>query len=116
MPQDPTADSNASSPTDAVEAQRLLEAEEGLLRRPRDWSRWVVPVLAVAKSGQRSASARDKIFFPGEKKPLELPLASPALHVIKRVRDEAHRFAISYHRLLRKKNFLPGDSHHRFSE
>jgi len=75
-----------------------------------------VPVLAVAKSGQRSASARDKIFFPGEKKPLELPLASPALHVIKRVRDEAHRFAISYHRFLRKKNFLPGDSHHRFSE
>ncbi|MCX6794095.1 MAG: hypothetical protein NTY06_03240, partial [Candidatus Gottesmanbacteria bacterium] len=29
----------------------------------------------------------------------------PALHVLQRVRDEAHRFAISYHRLLRKKAF-----------
>jgi excinuclease ABC subunit C len=63
-----------------------------------------IPILAVSKgSGLRSAKARDKIFWPGEKEALELPLASPALHVIKRVRDEAHRFAISYHRLLRKK-------------
>jgi len=54
----------------------------------------------------RSAQAPDKIFFPGEKKPLELPLASPALHIIKRVRDEAHRFAINYHKLLRKKRWL----------
>ncbi len=63
-----------------------------------------IPVLAISKGkGLRSAKAPDKIFFPKEKKPLELSLASPALHLIKRVRDEAHRFAISYHRLLRKK-------------
>ena len=66
-----------------------------------------IPVIAVSKgAGLRSAAAPDKIFFPGEKKPLELSLASPALHVIKRVRDEAHRFAIKYHQLLRKKKFL----------
>ncbi|MFH1523027.1 MAG: excinuclease ABC subunit UvrC [Patescibacteria group bacterium] len=66
-----------------------------------------IPVLAVSKGkGLRTSQAPDKIFFPGEKKPLELPLASPALHIIKRVRDEAHRFAISYHRLLRKKKWL----------
>lgn len=53
--------------------------------------------------GLRSALAPDKLFFPGEKKPLELPLASPALHLLKRVRDEAHRFAIAYHRKLRGK-------------
>lgn len=64
-----------------------------------------IPVLAISKGeGLRSASAPDKIFFPGEKKPLELPLASPALHIIKRVRDEAHRFAIRYHRELRSRN------------
>lgn len=64
-----------------------------------------IPVLAISKGeGLRSASAPDKIFFPGEKKPLELPLASPALHIIKRVRDEAHRFAIKYHRELRSRN------------
>src|SRR3989339_771 len=65
------------------------------------------PVLAVSKgAGLRSAMAPDKIFFPGEKKPLELPLSSPALHIIKRVRDEAHRFAVKYHRELKRKNML----------
>lgn len=59
--------------------------------------------------GLRSASAPDKLFFPGEKKPLELSLASPALHLIKRVRDEAHRFAIGYHRKLRAKKFLSAE-------
>lgn len=64
-------------------------------------------VLAIAVSkgeGLRSAKAPDKIFFPGEKEALRLPLASPALHLIKRVRDEAHRFAIKYHRELRSKS------------
>ncbi len=66
-----------------------------------------IPVIAVSKGeGLRSAIAPDKLFFAGEKMPLELPLASPALHLIKRVRDEAHRFAIGYHWLLRKKRFL----------
>lgn len=63
-----------------------------------------IPVIAISKgNGLRSAMAPDKLFFPGEKKPLQLSLASPAMHLIKRVRDEAHRFAISYHRHLRSK-------------
>ncbi|MFH1745328.1 MAG: excinuclease ABC subunit UvrC [bacterium] len=62
-----------------------------------------IPVLAVSKGdGLRSSRAPDKIFFPGESAPLVLPLASPALNIIKRVRDEAHRFAIEYHRRLRR--------------
>ena len=66
-----------------------------------------VEVLGLSKgAGLRSAIARDKIYFAGEKLPLELPLASPALHLLKRVRDESHRFAISYHRDLRSKKFL----------
>jgi excinuclease ABC subunit C len=66
-----------------------------------------IPVIAISKGlGLRSALAPDKLFFPGEKKPLELPLASPALHLIKRVRDEAHRFAIGYHRKLRGKRMF----------
>lgn len=64
-----------------------------------------IPVIAISKgAGLRSAAAPDKLFFPGEKKPLELPLASPALHLVKRVRDEAHRFAIEYHRKLKRKS------------
>ena len=66
-----------------------------------------IPLIAISKGlGLRSALAPDKLFFPEEKKPLELPLASPALHLIKRVRDEAHRFAISYHRKLKRKKFI----------
>ncbi|MFA6171335.1 MAG: excinuclease ABC subunit UvrC [Patescibacteria group bacterium] len=66
-----------------------------------------IPVIAISKGdGLRSAKAPDKLFFAGEKTALELPLASPALHLIKRVRDEAHRFAISYHKLLRKKKLF----------
>jgi len=66
-----------------------------------------IPVIGISKGeGLRSAIAPDKLFFAGAKTPLELPLASPALHLIKRVRDEAHRFAIGYHRLLRGKKFL----------
>lgn len=63
-----------------------------------------IPAVAIAKGlGLRSSIAPDKLFFPGQSKPLELPLASPALHLIKRVRDEAHRFAVGYHRKLRGK-------------
>jgi len=65
-----------------------------------------IPLLAISKGkGLRSAAAPDKIFFPEKKEALILPLASPALHIIKRVRDEAHRFAIKYHRELRRKSF-----------
>lgn len=64
-------------------------------------------LLGISKGeGLRSAKAPDKLFFPGEKQPLQLPLASPALHIIKRVRDEAHRFAITFHRDRRSKAFL----------
>lgn len=63
-----------------------------------------IPILAISKGEKlRSARAQDKIFFPGQKEPLKLPLASPALHVVKRVRDEAHRFAINYHRQQKRK-------------
>ncbi|MEI7498204.1 MAG: excinuclease ABC subunit UvrC [Candidatus Falkowbacteria bacterium] len=66
-----------------------------------------IPVIAISKGeGLRSAGAPDKLFFPDQAKPLELPLASPALHLIKRVRDEAHRFAITFHRDRRSKAWL----------
>lgn len=65
-----------------------------------------IPAIAVSKGqGLRGANAPDKIFFPGEKEALKLPLASPALHIVKRVRDEAHRFAIKYHRELRRRRW-----------
>jgi excinuclease ABC subunit C len=68
-------------------------------------------VIAISKGeGLRSSVAPDKIFFPGQARPLSLPLASPALHLVKRVRDESHRFAIGFHRDRRSKSFLPPHS------
>jgi excinuclease ABC subunit C len=89
----------------------ILKKLQGELRnkRGRPGAKLEIPILAVSKGeGLRSAHAPDKIFFPKIKTPLILPLASPALHIIKRVRDEAHRFAIQFHRARRLKNFFNG--------
>jgi excinuclease ABC subunit C len=47
---------------------------------------------------------REKLFLPGVKDPILLTPDSPALLLLQRVRDESHRFAIGYHRDLRKKS------------
>ena len=44
------------------------------------------------------------VFRPGHSDPLVLPKSSAALHLLQRVRDEVHRFAVTYHRNLRGKN------------
>ena len=52
------------------------------------------PIISIAKRFE-------SIYIAGSKHPLVLPRQSAALHLIQKVRDEAHRFAISYHRKLR---------------
>ena len=51
----------------------------------------------------------DEIFLPGKTDPLMIKKDSPSLKLLKRVRDEAHRFAISYHKLLRKKRTVTSE-------
>jgi excinuclease ABC subunit C len=58
-----------------------------------------IPAIGLAK-------AREEIFKPGQSKPIALPLDSPGLQLLQRVRDEAHRFAISYHKSLRRRESL----------
>jgi len=53
-----------------------------------------LPVAALAKKFE-------ELYVPGEELPIELPRNSPALHLVQRLRDEAHRFAVTYHRGLR---------------
>ncbi|MBI4281394.1 hypothetical protein HY625_01090 [Candidatus Uhrbacteria bacterium] len=66
-----------------------------------------IVLIAIAKGGHGGVLAqKEEIYFPGEAKPLKLPNASPALHLVLRVRDEAHRFAIGYHKMLRRKKFF----------
>lgn len=52
------------------------------------------------------AELSETVYLPGEPEPLALPRNSAALHLVERLRDEAHRFAITYHRGLRQKHAL----------
>lgn len=49
------------------------------------------------------AKSEEKIFSFNKRNPIKLPLNNPALRLVMRIRDEAHRFAISYHHFLRRK-------------
>jgi excinuclease ABC subunit C len=48
----------------------------------------------------------ERIFLPGRSDSLPLDPASPATHLLQRIRDEAHRFAITYHRTLRGRELV----------
>ncbi|MCH7934507.1 MAG: excinuclease ABC subunit UvrC [Gemmatimonadetes bacterium] len=55
------------------------------------------------------AKREEVIFRPDRSDPIRLGRKNPALHLLQRLRDEAHRFAISYNRKLRKKRTLRSD-------
>jgi excinuclease ABC subunit C len=66
---------------------------------------WEVAIVALAKAraeravgGRRKAPSDERLFLPGVAEPLELAKNSSARALLERVRDEAHRFAITYHR------------------
>lgn len=86
--------------------------------------RWRLPDLVIVDGGKGQVSAarevleglglhdlplaglakeREELFLPGVAEPILLPPTSPALYLVQRLRDEAHRFAITYHRSLRAK-------------
>jgi len=52
------------------------------------------------------AELSETIYIPGEETPIQLPRNSAPQHLIERLRDEAHRFAISYHRNIHNRNAL----------
>jgi excinuclease ABC subunit C len=53
-----------------------------------------VPVVSLAKQ-------EELVFVPGRREPVVLERQSPSLHLIQRIRDEAHRFALGFHRTRR---------------
>ena len=50
------------------------------------------------------AKRLEEVFLPNRSEPVIFPVNSPALYFFQRIRDEAHRFAITYHRQLRQKS------------
>jgi excinuclease ABC subunit C len=55
-----------------------------------------IPVCALAKQFE-------EVYLPGRPDPVRIPRQSEALYLLQRIRDESHRFAISFHRQLRDK-------------
>ena len=61
------------------------------------------PALAAIAKNREQPGDADRIFIPGRKNPVQFKAGHPALRLLMAVRDEAHRFAVAYHRTLRKK-------------
>jgi excinuclease ABC subunit C len=66
------------------------------------------------------AKQREEIFLPGESLPLNTEAEQPGVQLLRRLRDEAHRFAVSFHRQKRSERMkrshlddIPGLGHHR---
>ena len=108
---------------DAVGADEVPE-ENGT--RPRD-AGWALPDLVIVDGGRGQLSAAigamtelgvtdvpvaglakrfEELYVPDRQAPIVLPRRSQALYLVQRVRDEAHRFAITYHRDVRGKRAL----------
>ncbi|MCW2928905.1 MAG: uvrC [Thermoleophilia bacterium] len=60
-----------------------------------------VPVVSLAKQ-------EELVFVPGRPHPVVLERQSPSLHLVQRIRDEAHRFAVGYHRTRRSQDARTG--------
>ncbi len=58
-----------------------------------------IPVASLAKQFE-------EVYLPGRSEPVRIPRQSEALYLLQRIRDEAHRFAITYHRQLRDKRMI----------
>ena len=58
-----------------------------------------IPIAALAKE-------REELFVPGKPDPIVLPPRSQGLFLVQRIRDEAHRFAVTYHQQLRGKRAI----------
>ena len=75
-------------------AESILK-ENGLLAE--------IDLIGIAKERQDEG---EKLYKPGRKNPIILPPHNPVLLYLMRIRDESHRFGVSYHRSLRNKHTL----------
>ncbi|MBR3631716.1 MAG: excinuclease ABC subunit UvrC [Elusimicrobiaceae bacterium] len=63
-----------------------------------------IPMISLAET-------HEGIYVPGQEESIKLPLGDPALNLLMEIRDEVHRFAITYHRKLRNKAALSNEGH-----
>ncbi len=77
-----------------------LQAAQAAIRKVLDSAR-IPPMAALAKR-------EEELFIPGKEESIRLPMDSAAMHLVQYVRNEAHRFAVTFHRARRAKRFLLG--------
>jgi excinuclease ABC subunit C len=66
-----------------------------------------IPVVGLAKATEAGGrQVRDRLFLPGRKNPLLPPANAPGWLLLLRLRDETHRFAVTYHRKRARKELL----------
>jgi len=58
------------------------------------------------------AKNEEELFFPGDSESIKLPYNSDSLHLVRRIRDEVHRFGISFHRQKRSKGTFTNELEH----
>lgn len=117
---------SVSGPNDFASHQEVLRRRFRTVRAGEEGSeeerRWAMPDLVILDGGKGQVSAgketlddlglrdlplaglakeREELFLPDRGDPIVLPPTSPALYLVQRLRDEAHRFTITYHRGLR---------------
>lgn len=110
-----------STPDDFAMMQEVLSRR--LEKIPAGGTKWAAPDLLVIDGGKGQLNAAlkalktnhqplpviglakriEEIFLPGQAAPLVLDQQQPALQLLQRLRDEAHRFGITYHRKLRSR-------------
>jgi excinuclease ABC subunit C len=103
-----------------VQREALLASDEMQAEQPLQHE-WAMPDLIIIDGGKGQLSAamevlqelhidvptvglakeNEEIFTPGSPDPVVLPRSSQGLYMVQRIRDEAHRFGITYHRKLR---------------
>jgi excinuclease ABC subunit C len=79
----------------------------------KELGRHDIPVIGIAKArtqgefhDQEVVATQERFFIPGRQNPVTFPGNAEALHILVGIRDEAHRFAITYHRKLREDRTL----------
>ncbi|MBX3333167.1 MAG: excinuclease ABC subunit UvrC [Nitrospira sp.] len=78
---------------------QLAAAIEGL----KEVGQQHLPILGLAKA---RGEKEERVFLAGRKNPIALTATSPTTHLLQHIRDEAHRFAITFHRKLRGKALI----------
>jgi excinuclease ABC subunit C len=116
-------DGEPDEPQDLEPGSGPVEGDRG---GPRQTG-WALPDLVIVDGGKGQLSAAmgvmkelgltdvplaglakrfEELYVPGRSTPIQLPAKSQGLYLVQRIRDEAHRFAITYHRTVRGKKAL----------